>query len=782
MAYGDEQDDSPEPEPETGARLSKKQQAKICEKALACWNAADAADGPQLAREKEDIGFYAGGDFQWDQSAIDARAGRPAADGMPAIPGRPRLTINKLRQPVRQLQNQERNAHLGAELIPADDFPGGVPQAVKDEVELREGLYRRIQRESEAQAAHSWAFDRVAQAGRGFWRVLIEPVSDRSFDNKIVIKRIYNQSSVRLDPSHVEPDGSDARWGLIAVDMSEEAYKAEFPSSKLSHKDPTSADEFTGLMSQSPAWFTSDTKGNRSIRVAEYFWTEYEQKTLCWTPQGVFWKEQLPEGVPAIGPPNAAGQPTKPKTVSVPTIKWAKINGAQEVLDYEEWAGRYIPIIKEVGEELQPFDEDRRCEGIVRPGIPGQQGFNFMVSAMVETIALAPKAPYIATPEQLEGYTDWYTNAAVLPLPYLLYNPVSENGKPLDRPTRDVQEPAIQAIAFGISTFSQSVHDTTGIPEASLGSVDPQIKSGRAILALQKQAQQATSNYLDNHARSIRHEARIVDDLIFPVYGNRPDRMVTIMNPQGEQEARIIGPGPSQQGQKRVQLSDRQFNPVIKVGKSYDTRSEEGAAMLAETLAPNPEMMAAYMDLFFKLQTWPGADIAAERAKLMLPPQVQQHEAMKNQDPKALLMQMQAQMAQQGKMVEALTQRVKEQQMAIETDTIKQAGETERERMKIESEERIAAMKTQADLAKTQATIDAQRAQLTIKGQMDRILAGLEDQHELLQGEVSHRQAMQQGQMAHEQGLEAGEVGHQQGLEASVLDNSMQTAETEPTS
>ncbi len=709
----------------------------LVSKALACWKAADTADDAQLKREREDMGFYAGGDAQWSAEAIKARDGMPAnaALGVPQIHPRPRLSINKCRAPVRSLLNQERNAHMGASLIPADDFGTGVPDEVEKEIELREGLYRRIQRESDAMAAHSWCFDRVAQAGRGFWRVLVEPASDRTFDLDVKIARIYNQSAVRLDPSHVEPDGSDARWALIAADMSEEAYKQEFPDSEVT--SAVGADGFTGLMAEAPGWF-SDTDGQKSIRVVEYFYTTYVDRSLCWFSNQPVWKEQLPVGVKAEGPPDpVTGRSTKPRVVSVPQIKWAKLNGV-EVLQEEDWAGRFIPIIKELGEELQPFDNDRRSEGLVRQAISSQQGFNFMASELVFAIGQATKAPLLATREQIEGYEAMYEAAAVMPMPYLLYNAVSEAGQLLGPPQPTDRNVPIQHIAFGLNTFAQGIHDTTGVPSASLGDVDPTLKSGRAILALQKQAQQTTSNFLDNHARSIRHEARVVNDLLLPVYGNRPGRVVQIQNEQGEMETATLG---DPQGPK---LTDREFTVVVKVGKSYDTRNEEGAAALSETLGANPGLLAAYLDLWFGMQSWPGAKQAQERAKLMLPPNIQQAEAQKNQDPNAQLQQLKGQLDQTSKMAEALTQRVKEQQIAIEADTVKQAGETERLRMKIESDQRIAAIKAHADLIKTEATINGQAATTMLKGEIDRILQGLEDQHELLVGRQSHDQALEQ--------------------------------------
>jgi hypothetical protein len=733
-------------------------------KALACWNAADEADKNQLAREKEDMGFYAGGERQWPEAAVKARQGMPAdvSRGIPEVHPRPMLSINKTRAPVRQLLNQERNAHIGAELIPADDFGTGVPDDVKAEIELREGLYRRIQRQSDAMAAHSWAFDRVAQAGRGFWRVNVEPVSDRSFDLEIRIGRIFNQSSVRLDPSHVEPDGSDTDWAIIAVDMSGESYTVAHPDSDVAQA--VSADGFTGLMSEAPGWF-SDVEGQKTIRVVEYFYKVYEKKVLCWFNEQPMWADMLPEGVEAVGPPDpTTGQPTKPRDVQVPTVKWAKLNGC-EVLDEQDWAGKYIPIIKELGEELQPFDNDRRAEGVVRQAISSQQGFNFMASELVYAIGMATKAPLMATQEQISGYEGFYERAATMPMPYLLYNPISEAGTLLPPPMPTDRNVPIQHIAFGLNTFAQGIHDTTGVPEASLGNVDPSLKSGRAILALQKQAQQATSNFLDNHARSIRYEARIVNDLLMSVYNNRPGRLVQILNGSNETETWAIG-GQASGAEKVATLTDREFAIAVKVGKNYDTRAEEGAAALAETLGANPGILAAYLDLWFKLQTWPGAKEAEERAKLMLPPNIQQAEAQKNKNPQAELQQVKGQLEQTSKLTEALTQRVKEQQIQIETDTVKQAGETTRLQMELASKERIAAMQEHAALIATESKINAAHASEMLKGEIARVLAGLEDQHELLRDAIGHKQTLEQGGIAHEQGLEAGDVAHQQGLEA----------------
>src|SRR5262252_2800597 len=74
----------------------------------------------QIERELSDIRFYNG--EQWPNDVCTARKGQNASNGMPPVPARPCITVNKTREPVRQVLNQERQSDVGIELVPADDF------------------------------------------------------------------------------------------------------------------------------------------------------------------------------------------------------------------------------------------------------------------------------------------------------------------------------------------------------------------------------------------------------------------------------------------------------------------------------------------------------------------------------------------------------------------------------------------------------------------------------------------------------------------------------------
>jgi hypothetical protein len=327
---------------------------------------AEDAEKNQRKREQEALKFYAG--EQWPEELLEARKGQPGNGKMPPLPARPSITINKVREPVRHVLNEERQADMGIEVVPADDFEGLVGPIDPTEIELREGLLRRIQRQSHAKDARTWAFERAVIAGRGYYGVMTQYVPGKSFDQEIILQRFYNQASVMLDPEHEQPDGSDARWGMIGVDMPWDVFKTEHPDATASHATDT---EFRAYGDEVPGWFVTDGE-RRTVRVVDYYFVLPSSRELVELETGeVGWEDEL------------SGD-TKPtiknrRTVVSKAVQWAKINGHQ-VLDETDWAGKYIPIVKVMGDEMQPYDKERRAMGMVEPAIGSNRGFYYMVS------------------------------------------------------------------------------------------------------------------------------------------------------------------------------------------------------------------------------------------------------------------------------------------------------------------------------------------------------------------------------------------------------------------
>ncbi len=491
----------------------------------------------QRKRVLDDLGFsYAGGEKQWDPETLRNRQVQQGVSGMPPVPARPCLTINKVLEPVHQVINEERQADMGIQLVPADDWGDLAPAISEDEIELPEGLVRRIQRESQAADARTWAFTRAAIAGEGYYRVLTRYVQGKSWEKEVYVARIFNQAGVTLDPAHEQADGSDAEWGFNGGDVPLYRYKREHPRNAKGQPNRIVADAsdesmFRALGEEYPA-LVQNGRVRRDPRVSwSSFYTEWENRTLVKMIDGaVFWEDELPDDLPEDQIEDSREVPQK-------TIKWAKIDATQ-VLEETDWEGPDIPIIKVVGEELQPFDTERRCEGMVRPARDAQQGFNAMVSKWVESVGLAPIPPFqIAEGQVGKCMRAWYQAANTRTLPYLPYRTHDLEGTQVGPPTRTNVDTPIQAIAASVQMFDEAIKSTTMVPSVQLGQgTDPALKTKGGINALIEQGQLGTSHLLDNLRRSIRYEGQIENNLLYPIYG-KPGRLARMLTGENEPQS-----------------------------------------------------------------------------------------------------------------------------------------------------------------------------------------------------------------------------------------------------
>ncbi len=666
---------------------------------------ASTNEAAQRTREVADLQFDAG--QQWPKAIRDARSGADAgqsAGNMPSAPPRPCLVIDKLKQPIRQVENQARSAKMSIEVSPKSDG------ASEELAKVYQGVVRQIEYESRAQVARMDAFSRAVKCGRGFYRILIDYANDKDTDQDIIIKRILNQANVYLDPTAEEPDWSDALWAIIATSMTWETYKKDYPTSKLGSALSGAAD-FRSIGDNSDGWIQGDSEQTLKVRVAEYFEVQTTPRTVYRVslpdPQTGQLVEQmvdaLPDGVEAI----------EAREVDDRKVVWYKTNGS-EILDQEDWPGIFIPIIPVIGEELFVPDETdpRRWQGIIRPARDAQIAFNYMVSAKVEAIGNSSKAPWLMAEGQAEGYEDWWQQAANRSMPYLYYKTKDLDGNPVGPPQRDMSEPPIQALTSSINDFDAMIKATTGIFDPSLGNLSANERSGKAILALQRQADVGTSNFMDNFARAIAYEGKVIVDLIPHVYGNRPGRVLRMLTGNDETKAIMVGqpfvPGPDGAPQpahpndpnaKHYDLSTPvEMSVIVEVGKGVDTAREETREILTETVSAAPQLLPAYIDLYFKLM---GQPLLADRAKLMLPPQIQQALAAEkgDQNPALMLQQTQTQLQQAMEQMKALSEELNAKNQIIETETIKAQQQAQLAEIKTGHDERIAAMNNQTKLA-----------------------------------------------------------------------------------
>lgn len=626
-----------------------------------------------------DLHFRAG--EQWDTQVLNERK----------IDRRPALVINRIPQFERQITNEQRQARPAINVSPVDS------EADVETADLLQGLIRHIEYRSNADVAYDTGLTSAVRGGLGYLRAVSEYESEDSFDQELAIKRVRDPSSIYMDPCAQEPDGSDANFAFV-VDggVSEEQFKEEYPD-----VEPVKG-----------GWGDRTNDTDRTCQVVEYFRRErVEDDLLTLQPMGIPLEQDPQTGqmVPA-GPPVPNGEPitvlkscadeellaTSMVLNARPTqrmkVCWAKIAGS-EVVDEKEFPSKWIPIIPVLGDELWVGGK-RILEGVIRNAKDPQRMYNFWSTAITETIALAPKAPYIGFEGQFAGQENKWKAASTKNVPYLEVRPVTVDGRPAGLPQRASFDAPISGMIQAMNFAQDDMKATTGIYDASLGNASNE-RTGVAIRARQGQSQTSTLHFADNLARALRHLGRILIDAIPRVYSGA--RVLRILGEDKSQRMVAVNGAPLMEGQQRAyDLGTGKYDVTVSMGPSYTSKRQEAVAAGLELSRSNPQIGQVIADLMVRNMDWPGADEMADRLKKMLPPGIAEPEQNQKVDPAKL----QQQLQQQGQMIQQMTGRLHEMSQALETEAIAH-----------KSKERIAVLNAQVELAKVAATIQSKHAE-----------------------------------------------------------------------
>ena len=369
------------------------------------------ADRENAQQAHDDLKFRVG--EQWPE---DVKREREAD-------GRPVLTINRIPQFIRQVTGDIRINRPAIRVRPVDS---------KSDPELARiltGLIRHIEQVSQAQTAYTTAADSAAACGIGHFRIVSEYSDDDGFEQDIRIRRILNPFSVAWDPDAEALTREDAKYCFVTARVPLDEFKTRWPDARTSDFDSADYDRD----------YLGDWWDGESVRVAEYWCKKTIVKTLHMMTDGKVFDDaglakavaEVAEGAEAAE--DGAAAPRGNSVVQQPTVKRTRevrthevvqyiLNGVEVIEGPVKWPGRHIPIVSVCGEEVHIGDRTVRS-GVIRYAKDAQRLYNYMRSTAVETGALQPKAPFIATPNQIKGHEIQWREANRRNVPYLLYNP-----------------------------------------------------------------------------------------------------------------------------------------------------------------------------------------------------------------------------------------------------------------------------------------------------------------------------------------------------------------------
>jgi len=603
---------------------------------------ANDADTMNRQEALEDLKFASGGD-QWPVDLQNSRN----------LESRPVLTINKLDGYCRQVTNQQRQQRPRIKVHATNTTEDAA------EAKVIQGIIRHIEVNSNADNAYDNAYNYAVRMGWGYWRVDHRYVREDSFDQEIFIDPIDNPFTVYLDPNSIAVDGSDQERCLITTMMPKTTFRELYPD----------VDE-TSFLSRGTGDTQSEWITKEDIRVAEYWYTVREPATLYQLSDGSvrfaddknFFKRIETAGLFVVNERKSIKR----------TIKWKKLT-AVSVLEERDWPGYYIPIVPVYGRHVVIGDK-RKKFGMVRHAKDAQRMYNFWVTSLTESVALAPKAKWIMAEGQDEGHELDWAAANIKSMATLRYKQTDIDGNPAPPPIRLQPEPPPAGVMAAAQEINSDMATIIGIYDPSQQL--PGNMSGKALNGQQMQVDLTNFDLYDNLTKSIAYTGKVILDLIPKIYDT--ERIMRIIGDDGKPDLISINERTAV-GKVKNDVTVGQYDVVMETGPGYNSKRQEAVEAMMPLLQGNEQLFNAAADLVFRNMDFPGADTIADRLAAMNPmAQIDEHSDIPPQAQIAIK-------AAQGQ-VQQLTQQMQAMQLAMkqrqDIEQVKQDNETKRELMR----------------------------------------------------------------------------------------------------
>jgi len=499
---------------------------------------------------------------------------------------RPCLSLDEIQQYLNQLVNGVRQKKRAVKVIPTGSG------ANDETAELRQNRIRQIEYQSHAQSAYSTAFENAAQRSYGWIRVSTEYISEKSFNQQCVIRRIPNPDTILVDPGCKEADCSDMR-GLFALDViRKEKFKAQWPNAEV--RDFT--EEHVTL---APAWIHE-----KDIQIAEYWKVKSAFKNLYLVngPDGQ--PLEILEDDPKFTELYKAARILRKRKVEVQTVCQYITNGI-EILEENEWLGRWIPFVPVFGKEVfmdTGTGSKRKLISLVRLARDPYMLYCYYRTQQAEFACLLPKVPATGYEGQFAGHEDEWAPNITIPFRQVkgITDGTGPNLLPLPQPTQ-YDPTGIGIMDAAAESARRAIQAAIGINPLPTAAQRRNEKSGVALEKIEQQQDQGSFHFVDNYERALEQVGRILNDLLPKVEDTARDisvrapddtySMVHINEPKQD---------PKTGETKHYSMTTGEHDVTINTGQSFTSQREEANAFV-DTLIANIQSLPIPPDVGTKL-------------------------------------------------------------------------------------------------------------------------------------------------------------------------------------
>lgn len=530
---------------------------------------------------------------------------------------RPCLTINMVRQHNNMISNEARKNKSSVKIV------GMGNGATQESANCVKDLIRHIEYISNAQSAYTCARGFQVDGGIGWWRIVTDYESEDSFDQEIYIMRVADPLSVLMDPDIQTLTGEDAKFAFLFDFLPDEEVRNIVPEGVEIPKMPmrlTTGESFFIEKDHTMVceWFRKKPK---------------EDKLLSFMndPTGVRTVVRASSLPKETAKSLSEKKSTMVRRIVENEVEWNLIVGNQ-IVDTISWPGKYIPLIRVIGEEYVIGGElDRK--GHTRGMQDGQRMYNYNASGQVEFGALQSKTPWLAPAKAIEEHESMWNTANTENHSVLIYNhlddAVDAQIAPIPAPQR-LEPPAASGLfESGMQTSFNQMMMASGQWQNQMGMMGNE-RTGTAIRERQDQGDTATFHFQDNYGEALRFTYVQLIDLFPKIYDTR--RIKHIMADDGTDMEVLLDPGArvayGQTLNHNNEIIARVLNPQLgkyqvaaDVGPATATKRQETVDAMSLILTQAPGLTGIIGDILLRALDFDESQEAALRLKRMVPPQ-----------------------------------------------------------------------------------------------------------------------------------------------------------------
>jgi hypothetical protein len=504
-----------------------------------------------------------------DMLFVEEEGGHYTEEARRARKKRPMFQIDLVSPGIDQAIGDQRQTETNITVFPQKD-------GTKDVAKIFTGLIRSIDRDSKSQNIYDCVYDEVLKGGIGGWRILTEFHPDNPFIMRIYKKWIPSAaSSLKFDPSAELLTKEDGEYAFIDSSMLSAAFKKEYPESAPSGF-------FKNLFTPS-MWFQQDR-----VQVSEFFYKDpYTKKVGLLSDGRVIDLEEEEKVLDELRDKEITV--IEEKEVDSYKVKTVKMNGNDFLEEWQDWDGKYIPIIPVYG-RTATIQGKKYYRGMVRKSKDPSRILDYSISTTVEVTALSPKDPIWYTPAMKDGHQDKWKTYPVDNHHFMPFN--ADPAFPGQTPQRGGAPTVQDALILQISQAERNIQSTMGLEGPSMGQqIDPQ--SGLAISRLQQTGDRGLFIFPDNLEKAKQYDAIQLIDLMQRTYDT--ERVEKVLNEDGTDEDVKINervyelndPITDEETGEQVIVNDTSkgtYGVVVKTGPASMTKRKETVDQIMELI------------------------------------------------------------------------------------------------------------------------------------------------------------------------------------------------------